>query len=202
VQVDVSKPEQVEQLVKAAVDEYGRLDIMVNNAGIGITDPLPIWDLPVERWDRMQDINCKGVFLGIKYAAKQMISQEPHATGDKGWIINAASILGLTGQSAVNEYCAAKGAVVNMTRSAAMDCAPHRIHVNAFAPGYSETNMTVGVDASFPGTGQGGGFGEGGGVFGESGRSVGAWCYSTRGRRIWSRQVLMLRCCLFDILGL
>jgi NAD(P)-dependent dehydrogenase (short-subunit alcohol dehydrogenase family) len=143
VQVDVSQPAQVEALVQAAVAEYGRLDIMVNNAGIGITDPLPIWDLPVERWDRMQDINCKGVFLGIKYAAKQMLSQEAHASGDKGWIINAASILGLTGQSAVNEYCAAKGAVVNMTRSAAMDCAPHRIHVNAFAPGYSETNMTT-----------------------------------------------------------
>jgi NAD(P)-dependent dehydrogenase (short-subunit alcohol dehydrogenase family) len=143
VQTDVTQPSQVEQLVAAAVREYGRLDIMVNNAGIGITNPLPVWDLPVERWDRMQDINCKGVFLGIKYASKQMISQDAHASGDKGWIINAASVLGLSGQSKTTEYCSAKGAVVNMTKAAAIDCAPHRIHVNAFAPGYAETNMTI-----------------------------------------------------------
>jgi NAD(P)-dependent dehydrogenase (short-subunit alcohol dehydrogenase family) len=143
VQTDVTQPAQVEMLVQAAVREYGRMDIMVNNAGIGIAEPLPVWDLPVERWDRMQEINAKGVFLGIKYAAKQMISQEPHASGDRGWIINAASVLGLSGERMSTEYCAAKAAVVNMTRAAAMDCAPHRIHVNAFAPGSTETNMTV-----------------------------------------------------------
>ena len=144
VQTDVTQPDQVERLVQAAVREYGRLDIMVNNAGIGIAEPLPVWDLPVERWDRMQAINAKGVFLGIKFAAKQMISQEAHASsGDRGWIINAASVLGLAGERMSTEYCAAKAAVVNMTRAAAMDCAPWRIHVNAFAPGTVETNMTV-----------------------------------------------------------
>lgn len=143
VQTDVTQPEQVEALVQAAVREYGRLDIMVNNAGIGITEPLPVWDLPIARWDKMQDINCKGVFLGIKYASKQMLTQDAHPSGDKGWIINAASVLGLTGQAMTTEYCSAKGAVVNMTRAAAIDCAPHRIHVNAFAPGYAETNMTI-----------------------------------------------------------
>lgn len=143
VKVDVSQPEQVEALVQAAVAEYGRLDIMVNNAGIGITEPVPIWELPIERWDRMQDINCKGVFLGMKFASKQMITQDPHPSGDRGWIINSASVLGLTGQGAAGEYCAAKGAVVNLTRAVALDCAPHRIHVNAFAPGYAETNMTT-----------------------------------------------------------
>jgi NAD(P)-dependent dehydrogenase (short-subunit alcohol dehydrogenase family) len=144
VQTDVTQPAQVEMLVQAAVREYGRLDIMVNNAGIGIAEPLPVWELPVERWDRMQEINAKGVFLGIKYAAKQMIAQEPHASsGDRGWIINAASVLGLAGERMSTEYCAAKAAVVNMTRAAAMDCAPYRIHVNAFAPGSTETNMTV-----------------------------------------------------------
>jgi NAD(P)-dependent dehydrogenase (short-subunit alcohol dehydrogenase family) len=143
VQTDVTQPEQVERLVQEAVREYGRLDVMVNNAGIGIAEPVPVWDLPVERWDRMQEINAKGVFLGIKYAAKQMISQQPHASGDRGWIINAASVLGLAGERMSTEYCAAKAAVVNMTRAAAMDCAPFRIHVNAFAPGTVETNMTV-----------------------------------------------------------
>jgi NAD(P)-dependent dehydrogenase (short-subunit alcohol dehydrogenase family) len=143
VQTDVTQPEQVERLVQEAVREYGRLDVMVNNAGIGIAEPVPVWDLPVERWDRMQEINAKGVFLGIKYAAKQMISQQPHASGDRGWIINAASVLGLAGERMSTEYCATKAAVVNMTRAAAMDCAPWRIHVNAFAPGTVETNMTV-----------------------------------------------------------
>ena len=144
VQTDVTQPGQVEALVQAAVREYGRLDVMVNNAGIGIAEPLPVWDLPVERWDRMQGINAKGVFLGIKYAAKQMISQDAHAaSGDRGWIINAASVLGLAGERMSTEYCAAKAAVVNMTRAAAMDCAPWRIHVNAFAPGTVETNMTA-----------------------------------------------------------
>lgn len=142
VKTDVSQPSDVEALVQAAVREYGRLDIMVNNAGIGIPHPVPIWDLPIENWDRMQDINCKSVFLGTKYASAQMLTQDPHPSGDRGWIINAASVLGLTGQSATAEYCAAKGAVVNLTRAAAMDCAPHRIHVNAYAPGYAETFMT------------------------------------------------------------
>jgi len=143
VQTDVTQPAQVERLVQEAVREYGRLDVMVNNAGIGIAEPVPVWKLPVERWERMQDVNAKGVFLGIKYAAKQMISQEPHASGDRGWIINSASVLGLAGERMSTEYCAAKAAVVNMTRAAAIDCAPWRIHVNAFAPGTVETNMTV-----------------------------------------------------------
>lgn len=143
VQVDVRDPAQVENLVKAAVAHYGRLDIMVNNAGIGVTDPKPIWEVEPEVWGRMQDVNSTGVFLGIKYASKQMLSQDPHPSGDRGWIINAASVLGLVGQAWAPEYCAAKGAVVNLTRAAAMDCAPKRIHVNAFAPGYTATSMTL-----------------------------------------------------------
>jgi len=143
VQTDVTQPSQVESLVQTAVREFGRLDIMVNNAGIGVPHPQPIWDLPEENWDRMLAVNAKSVFLGIKYASKQMLTQDPHPSGDRGWIINAASVLGLTGQSATAEYCSAKGAVVNLTRAAALDCAPKRIHVNAFAPGYAATNMTT-----------------------------------------------------------
>lgn len=106
VQVDVRKPEQVEQLVEAAVQTFGRLDIMVNNAGIGIDEPRPLWELEPESWDRMLDVNLKGVFLGIKFACKQMLKQDPLPGGDRGWIINAASILGLGGQSAAGEvYC-------------------------------------------------------------------------------------------------
>lgn len=105
VPVDVRIPTQVSQLVEAAVRAYGRLDIMVNNAGIGVVEPKPIWELEEEAWDRMLDVNLKGVFLGIKFACAQMLRQEPLPGGDRGWIINAASILGLTGQTAVGEVC-------------------------------------------------------------------------------------------------
>jgi NAD(P)-dependent dehydrogenase (short-subunit alcohol dehydrogenase family) len=143
VQVDVSKPEHVENLVEEAVRAYGRLDIMVNNASIGVSDPQPIWDVKPEAWDKMQAVNSKGVFLGIKYASKQMLKQEPYPNGDRGWIINAASINGLMGQTIAADYCAAKGLVVNLTRAAALDCAPRGIRVNAFAPGYTVTSMTL-----------------------------------------------------------
>lgn len=95
--------------------------------------------------------NLTGVFHGMKYASAQMLTQEPLPSPststnkllrNRGHIINTASILGLTGQSGASDYCAAKGAVVNLTRAAALDCAPHGIHVNAFAPGYTETHMT------------------------------------------------------------
>ena len=94
--------------------------------------------------------NLTGVFHGLKYASAQMLAQEPlapssptnHHRTTRGHIINTASVLGLTGQSGASDYCAAKGAVVNLTRSAALDCAPHGIHVNAFAPGYTATHMT------------------------------------------------------------
>lgn len=146
VKVDVSSAADVSALVQAAVDKYGRLDIMCNNAGVadmvpsGI--PPPIWDVPLEVWERTQAINSTGVFLGIKYAAAQMIKQTPHSSGDRGWIINTASILGVVGAQGTSSYCASKGAVVNLSKAAALDCAPQRIHVNAIGPGYTESSMT------------------------------------------------------------
>lgn len=119
---------------------------MFNNAGIA--DSLggkPVWEVPIEVWDRTQAINSTGVFLGTKYAAAQMLKQEPHplvTCGSRGWIINTASILGHVGTPTTASYCASKGAVVNFTRAAAMDCAPHRIHVNSIGPGYTESAMT------------------------------------------------------------
>ena len=144
VKVDVTVPEEVENLVNKAVEWGGRLDVMVNNAGIAVegTKPGPIWECSVETWDLTNKINIFGVFLGTKYATAQMLKQEPHSSGDRGWVINTASILGLVASPGAPAYCASKGAVVNLTRSAALACGPKRIHVNAICPGYTTSALT------------------------------------------------------------
>lgn len=144
VECNVAHPEQVEALVQRAVAWGGRLDVMVNNAGVGIEGRLNtyIWDCDVETWDATHLINARGVFLGTKYATAQMLKQAPHASGDRGWVINTASILGLVSNPRAPAYTASKHAVVGLTRSAALACGPHRIHVNCICPGYTTTGMT------------------------------------------------------------
>lgn len=142
--VDVTQPDSVQAMIQTAVQAFGRVDIMFNNAGIA-PDPkdyLPCWELETDIWQEIQNVNSTGVFLGTKYAVQQMLKQSPHSSGDRGWIINTASILGFVGAEHTAAYCASKGAVVNFTRAAALDCAPHRIHVNGLAPGYTESAMT------------------------------------------------------------
>lgn len=92
----------VENLVAKAVEAFGRIDIMVNNAGISVEGgsphgSRPVWEFDESAFDKTFEVNVKGVFLGIKFASKQMIAQEPHANGDRGWIINLASVFGLGG---------------------------------------------------------------------------------------------------------
>lgn len=144
VHCDVSQPSSIEGAIAAAVQAYGRLDIMVNNAGFALEarDPAPIWDLPLDVFHRTAAVNINGVFYGIKYAAKQMVQQDPLPSGDRGWILNASSVFGLVGAPGAAAYCTSKGAVANLTRAAAMDCAPMRIHVNAVNPGYTASHMT------------------------------------------------------------
>jgi NAD(P)-dependent dehydrogenase (short-subunit alcohol dehydrogenase family) len=108
---------------------------MINNAGIGQSGAKPVWELDEETWDLTQDINAKAVFLGCKYAAKQMISQEPGPTGDRGWIVNLASIMGLVALAGALPYIASKHAVAGITKTVALDCAPYRVHCNAVCPG-------------------------------------------------------------------
>ncbi len=99
---------------------------MVNNAGIAAesSDPKPIWEADLAAWDKTNAVNSTGVFYGCKYASAAMLKQAPHASGDRGWIINMASIYGLVATGTAPAYCASKGAVVNLTRSCALACGP------------------------------------------------------------------------------
>ncbi|KAJ5345663.1 hypothetical protein N7452_003667 [Penicillium brevicompactum] len=130
VQTDVGDAKAMENLVAAAVAQYGRLDILVNNAGIGIESHTPaVLHLTDEaNWDATMRVNTKSIFLGCKYALTQMLAQELHSSGDRGWIINISSILGI-------------GAVSSLTRQAALDYAAHNNHVNALCPGYTHTAL-------------------------------------------------------------
>ncbi len=138
VKADVSKENDVKNLVDKAVNKFGKLDIMVNNAGIvsfGTADTITESD-----WDKVMNVNLKGVFFGTKYAAKQMLKQ-----GKGGRIINLSSIAGLVGFPGISAYCASKGGVTEFTREAALDYAAKGITVNAINPGVVQTDMTKGM---------------------------------------------------------
>ena len=130
---NVAEGNDVHELVKEAVRVGGRLDVIVNNAGIGGTEHHgPIHEMMEDTWDSTMRINSRSVFLGCKFACAQFLQQEAHTSGHRGWIVNTASIMGLVGQK-INgaAYCASKGAVVLLTKSVAVAYASHKIHCNA-----------------------------------------------------------------------
>ncbi len=131
---DVSSAEQVRALVQHAVNVFGRLDVLVNNAGR--TGQTPFLDMTEEDWDRVLDTNLRGVFLCCRAAAGQMVRQ-----GSGGKIINVTSALGIKGAKNSAHYAASKGGVVALTRSLACELAPHRIEVMAAGPGQTDTPM-------------------------------------------------------------
>ncbi len=132
-QVDVAKTSDVERMVRQTVERWQRLDVLVNNAGIYFI--LPLTQVPEEEWDRLLNINLKGVYLGCKYAIPQMVSQ------GGGAIINTASIAGLRGSANWTTYCASKGGVVQLTKAVAMEVARLNVRVNCVCPGIIDTGM-------------------------------------------------------------
>ena len=132
---DVAVEDDVAAAIALATDAFGRLDIVFNNAGVGGAFG-PITEISAEDWDTTFAILTKGVFLGIKHAARVMIEQ-----GSGGSIINTATVAGRGGGAGPQAYSAAKAAVINLTKTTAVELAPHEIRVNAICPGLIYTPL-------------------------------------------------------------
>ncbi len=137
---DVSKPEEMEALVNFAVNTYGKLDVAVNNAGIG-GELNPIADMSIEGWQKVIGINLNSLFYGMKYQIKAMLKN------GSGSIVNISSILGSVGFAGSAGYTAAKHGVVGLTQAAALEYSAQGIRVNAVGPGFIETPLLDALDA-------------------------------------------------------
>jgi 3-oxoacyl-[acyl-carrier protein] reductase len=132
---DVSNYHAVQDMIDVCIDEFGSIDIMVNNAGTSVVSPAE--ELDPEDWLQVINVNLTGVFYGAQIAGQRMIEQ-----GEGGSILNISSIMGKMGLQGRLSYCAAKSGVDNLTRTLAIEWAEHGIYVNALAPGYIKTSMT------------------------------------------------------------
>jgi NAD(P)-dependent dehydrogenase (short-subunit alcohol dehydrogenase family) len=134
VDADVARWEDVDRLVSTGVERFGRLDVIVNNAGIAGPASKPLLETTEEDWDKIMSVNLRGVFLCCKRAIGEMIGQEP--VGEvRGRVINISSQHGMVGSPGHVAYSTSKGGVVNLTRQLAVDYGRHGILINAVAPG-------------------------------------------------------------------
>jgi 3-oxoacyl-[acyl-carrier protein] reductase len=133
-QADVSQSTEVDNLIKTTLDQFGRIDVLVNNAGI--TQDTLLLRMKPEQWQAVIDLNLTGVFLCTKAVSKTMLKQR------SGRIINIASVAGQMGNPGQANYSAAKAGVIGFTKTVAKELANRGITVNAVAPGFIETDMT------------------------------------------------------------
>jgi NAD(P)-dependent dehydrogenase (short-subunit alcohol dehydrogenase family) len=136
VKTDVSSVDDLEAVVAETSDAYGRLDVMVNNAGV-FPPQTDVTEVDEETYDDVLDVNLKGVYFGARAAIDAMQTQE-----SGGVVLNMSSIAGLAGYDRASVYCASKGGVANLTRELAVEQGPHGIRVNALNPGIIETAQT------------------------------------------------------------
>ncbi|MBU4246499.1 MAG: 3-oxoacyl-ACP reductase family protein [Nanoarchaeota archaeon] len=139
---DVSDEKQVNELISTAVKKFGKIDILINNAGI--VAPKPFQELMAQDWENILRVNLIGTFLCSKAAAPHMLHQK------YGKIVNVSSIRGLEccGRAGILDYSASKAGVINFTKTLAKELAPH-VNVNSVAPGLTETDQWKNKDASF-----------------------------------------------------
>jgi NAD(P)-dependent dehydrogenase (short-subunit alcohol dehydrogenase family) len=141
VRADVTQEAEVEALVAAAVDAYGRIDVVVPNAGIATT--VPVAATSFADWRKVLDVNLDGVFLTIRHALPVMVA------GGGGSIVNISSITSLRGSALVGSYAAAKAAVTNLTKTVAAEMRGHGIRANAVQPGFIDTTLVTSHQGAF-----------------------------------------------------
>ena len=140
--MDVTKQDSIEQAVNEVINEFGHIDILINNAAV--FSAAPIIEISREDYQRVFDINVSGTLFTLREVAKHMVSR-----GRGGKIINMASQAGRRGESLVGVYCASKAAIISLTQSAGLDLIKYKINVNAIAPGVVDGEHWDGVDAFF-----------------------------------------------------
>jgi NAD(P)-dependent dehydrogenase (short-subunit alcohol dehydrogenase family) len=145
VQADVADEDSVRGMYARAADEYGGVDVLYNNAGISPADDASVLDTSVEAWDRVQDVNAKGVFLCCKHGIPYLLKR------GGGSVINVASFVALIGAATSQiSYTASKGAVLSMSRELAVQFAREGVRVNALCPGTVETPLLRGIFGDDP----------------------------------------------------
>jgi NAD(P)-dependent dehydrogenase (short-subunit alcohol dehydrogenase family) len=136
IKTDVSQASDVERMVKATVEKYGRIDILYNNAGV-LGEVAFVGDATEDDWDRLMSINLKGTFLCSKYAVREI------RKGGGGVIVNTASAMGFVGLPGNAAYSAAKGGIIQLTRTMALEYASSNIRVNCLCAGWVDTPMNL-----------------------------------------------------------
>lgn len=150
IKCDVSREKDVETLIAKSVETYGSLDYAFNNAGVGPDGKrigvFPIAECPEETWDKMIDVNLKGVFLCMKYEIRQMLRQ------GKGAIVNTSSVGGLKPIPGFGPYAASKAGLIALTKTAALECATAGIRINVICPGLTaRTLLSDNLSSAEPG---------------------------------------------------
>jgi acetoin reductase-like protein len=142
--VDVRKPEQIAGMIEQTVARFGRIDVLVNNAGV--IRVRSVMDTTPEDWDQVQSVNARGLFFAVQAGARQMLTQSPMGEGRPcGKIINMASIAGRGGRKLMCAYSASKATAIIVTQTAAMEFAP-KLTVNSICPGPVDTEMWTQID--------------------------------------------------------